>query len=282
MKEFLRLRSDVYVTIPNTFLRDGKLSYKAKGLLAMIMALPDNWDFSVRGMLAISKDGEAALRAAINELKERGYCIVEPYREGGKIAKWVYYFSGDVIRKEDVTGEAEEEKPSEPKEKPVAKKDIDLPFSDFYDMYPLKKSKKGAEKAWARLSRKDREEAMAKLPEYIQDCQREHRNIQHPSTYLNQRTWEDCFTQSATMRYYDVLPTDNAQEAKFKNYIRTNFPAIEQAASPLTLKGYMAAFQRFGRDAVSEVLDTINVEIWKYRRDNIDVVLEKILREEND
>ena len=45
MNDFERVKSDSFVTIANSFLKDKNLSNKAKGVLAMILALPDNWDF---------------------------------------------------------------------------------------------------------------------------------------------------------------------------------------------------------------------------------------------
>ena len=97
MNDFYRLKSEHYTTIANEFLKDKELSNKAKGVLAMILALPDNWDFSIKGMVSIIKDGEASLRSAINEMKDKRYCVVKPVRINGKIARWKYYFSGEII-----------------------------------------------------------------------------------------------------------------------------------------------------------------------------------------
>lgn len=97
MNDFERVKSDSYITIANTFLKDKNLSNKAKGVLAMILALPDNWDFCIKGMVSITKDGEASLRSAINEMKENGYCAMKPVRINNKIARWKYLFSGEKL-----------------------------------------------------------------------------------------------------------------------------------------------------------------------------------------
>lgn len=97
MADFEIVRSDSFVTIANTFLKDKNLSNKAKGVLAMILALPPTWDFSIKGMVAITKDGEASLRAAINEMKDNGYCAMKPVRINNKIARWKYLFSGEKL-----------------------------------------------------------------------------------------------------------------------------------------------------------------------------------------
>ena len=97
MNDFVRVKSDNYVTIANSFLKDKNLSNKTKGVLAMILALPDDWDFCIKGMVSIIKDGEASLRSAINEMKVNGYCAMRPVRINNKIARWKYLFSGEKL-----------------------------------------------------------------------------------------------------------------------------------------------------------------------------------------
>ncbi len=97
MNDFYRIKSENFTTIANEFLKDKDLSNKAKGVLAMILALPDNWDFSIKGMVTVTKDGEASLRSAINEMKKNGYCAVSPVRINNKIARWKYLFSGEKL-----------------------------------------------------------------------------------------------------------------------------------------------------------------------------------------
>lgn len=97
MNDFERIKSDSFITIANTFLKDKNLSNKAKGVLAMILALPDSWDFSIKGMVSITKDGEASLRSAINEMRDNGYCAMKPVRINNKIARWKYLFSGEKL-----------------------------------------------------------------------------------------------------------------------------------------------------------------------------------------
>ena len=64
-----------YTVMANYHLRDNRLSLKAKGLLSVMLALPPEWDFTLRGLTSISKEGISAIRAAIVELEESGYVI---------------------------------------------------------------------------------------------------------------------------------------------------------------------------------------------------------------
>lgn len=72
----VRKNSD-YTTISNHHLRDKNLSLKAKGLLTIMLSLPDSWDYSVNGLVALCKEGRGAVETALKELKEYGYLVVE-------------------------------------------------------------------------------------------------------------------------------------------------------------------------------------------------------------
>lgn len=62
-----------YTVISNVHLRDRELSLKAKGLLSLILSLPDNWQYSVNGLAAISREGRTGIMSALRELERGGY-----------------------------------------------------------------------------------------------------------------------------------------------------------------------------------------------------------------
>lgn len=96
MNKVTRIKNANYTTISNVFLRDKELSLKAKGLLATILSLPENWDFSIKGIFATIKEGTTAVYSAIDELKERGYCkVVTNRNEKGMIVGNDYTFYED-------------------------------------------------------------------------------------------------------------------------------------------------------------------------------------------
>lgn len=66
-------RNSNYTTMCNHHLRDHSLSLKAKGLLSQFLSLPDTWHYSVAGLVAINKDGKAAVESALWELEKCGY-----------------------------------------------------------------------------------------------------------------------------------------------------------------------------------------------------------------
>ena len=65
-----------YTIINNTCLRDERLSLKAKGLFALMFSLPENWDYSVEGLVSICKEEESAVKSTLKELKQCGYLVV--------------------------------------------------------------------------------------------------------------------------------------------------------------------------------------------------------------
>ena len=65
-----------YTVMSNYHFKDRNLSLKAKGLLSLMLSLPDSWDYSIAGLCAISKENETAIKSALNELKKCGYLEV--------------------------------------------------------------------------------------------------------------------------------------------------------------------------------------------------------------
>lgn len=65
-----------YTVMSNHHLRDKALSLKAKGLLSMMLSLPEDWDYSVNGLVSICKEDVRAVKSALAELKEQGYLVV--------------------------------------------------------------------------------------------------------------------------------------------------------------------------------------------------------------
>ena len=62
-----------YTCMSNVHLRDRRMTLKAKGLLSVMLNLPDDWDYSISGLAAISKESGAAIRSALGELEGYGY-----------------------------------------------------------------------------------------------------------------------------------------------------------------------------------------------------------------
>ena len=66
-------KNENYSVIANYHFKEKNMSLKAKGLLSLMLSLPDNWDYSIAGLVALSKDGKDSVVAALNELEQFGY-----------------------------------------------------------------------------------------------------------------------------------------------------------------------------------------------------------------
>lgn len=106
-----------YTTMSNFHLRDPNLSNKARGLLSTMLSLPDNWDYTTRGLAKICKDGVDGITAQLKELEQYGYLIRHRIRDtGGRIVDMEY-----IIYERPHTASPDTEKPY------MVKPDMGLP-----------------------------------------------------------------------------------------------------------------------------------------------------------
>ena len=66
-----------YTIMSNYHLQEKDMCLKSKGLLSVILSLPDDWDFSVKGLASLCKEGEQTINTILKELKEFGYLEVK-------------------------------------------------------------------------------------------------------------------------------------------------------------------------------------------------------------
>ena len=91
MKKYITKKEKGFVQIPNSILSDPNISLKAKTVLAIMLSLPDNWDFSIEGISGKCKESKDCIAKAINELIDVGYVIRTKTRgANGRITKWEY------------------------------------------------------------------------------------------------------------------------------------------------------------------------------------------------
>ena len=69
-----------YTVMSNHHLRNTELSLKAKGLLSLMLSLPEGWDYTMKGLAHICKDGVDSISAGVRELEAHGYLIRERVR----------------------------------------------------------------------------------------------------------------------------------------------------------------------------------------------------------
>ena len=80
-----------YTVMSNHHLRDTGLSLKSKGLLSMMLSLPEDWNYTTRGLAKICKEGTDSIGSALKELERAGYIVRNRLRDSkGKIVDVEY------------------------------------------------------------------------------------------------------------------------------------------------------------------------------------------------
>lgn len=115
----------------NHHLRNVKLSLKAKGLLSLMLSLSNDWDYTMRGLAHICKDGVDSISSTLKELERNGYLIRQRIRyENGQLGDIEY-----TIHERPINVEIEEISPK--RENPVQAK----PKQDKPEQTKLKQEK---------------------------------------------------------------------------------------------------------------------------------------------
>ena len=206
-----------YTTMSNYHLRDTNLSLKAKGLLSMMLSLPEDWDYSVRGLEQICKEAKNTINDILQELEQNNYLVRKRIYTNGKISDWEYniFERNDLHRKnQDIENQDIENcdvnkiynniynnmyntKELNTKEyKEIQKKD-DL-FEFFWKAYP-KKLDKGRVEKWFSKNKPSKElvDLMIKQVERFKQTEQwkkeDGKYIPYPATWLNSKCWEDEF-----------------------------------------------------------------------------------------
>ncbi|MGF9909529.1 replication protein [Brevibacillus porteri] len=215
-----------YVVLNNTGLRDPQLSWKAKGLLAYMLSMPDDWQFYDEELETHAKDGRDSLKSAIKELRMSGYFKRVPKQgEGGRLAGWETVVfetpqpvdSNDRLPENPLDGKAvrrENRQTENPKLLSIDSTKYLLKqstksnsssyseeFERFWLAYPRKIGKKEAFKNWnTRLKAKvDPETLIQAAKNYAEACKQRGtapEYIMHASTFLGTND-----------KYVDYIPT---------------------------------------------------------------------------
>ena len=92
MADVIRVQcSGGYTVLPNGILRATGLSLTTKGLFAIILSLPETWDYTVAGLATVAGCGRDAIRSALGEMEQAGYLTrTRSHGEGGKFTGAIY------------------------------------------------------------------------------------------------------------------------------------------------------------------------------------------------
>lgn len=85
------IKNKNYTTISNQLFKNKGISLKAKGLMGYLLSLPSDWNLSINGIVACSKEGRRAIGNIINELIAAGYIERNQVRKNGKFIGYDYF-----------------------------------------------------------------------------------------------------------------------------------------------------------------------------------------------
>ena len=222
-----------YTVLNNGIFRDENLSAKSLGILAKMLSLPDNWEFSVTGLCSIfKKDGIDSIRNGLKELEQNGYLVRNRVRdESGKLtsAEWTVsdqpmlenpmlenrtqYNTKEYNTKEFITKDI-------PPISPQGKTDCSDLFNQFWTAYPKHIAKQSAVKAFEKLKPDEKLlEAMLKAIARQKESKQWEKDggafIPYPATWLNQRRWEDELPQVETDNVFLQMLREEGQHEPY-------------------------------------------------------------------
>ena len=123
MATFRVNKTSDYTVISNYHLREKEMSLKAKGLLTLMLSLPEDWDYSISGLASICAENETAIKTGLKELKKFGYLRISkifPSKErGNKKIEYIY----EIFEKP--LGEDKRQKEQEIEKQPLEKQKVE-------------------------------------------------------------------------------------------------------------------------------------------------------------
>lgn len=213
-----------YTVMSNHHLREREMSLKAKGLLSQMLSLPEDWNYTVAGLVAINRESESAITAALNELKRFGYLVVTK-RLPNETQSGRLEYEYDIYEcpkgqtrsvqggeKQGVENQGLENQGVENRgqlntnisntdNKKKDNKTLSERFETLWELYPRKQGKAAARKAYERAIKAGvTDEAILNGIKnyigYINGQRIEARYIKQGSTWFNGRCWEDSYGQT--------------------------------------------------------------------------------------
>jgi hypothetical protein len=186
-----------FTQIPNAWLRDQRLSLRAKGLLGQLLTHSQGWSVSIKSLAQKNGCGRDAIRSAVRELEECGYLTRQQERQaGGEFGETVWFTSEpmtDLPMTEKPTTVNPTPKNNNSKNNNSKHLPIDDAFEEFWEIYPRKVGKSAAKRALAVVSRETSlDDILAGARRIANDPNLPPKSfIPYPATWLNRSGWED-------------------------------------------------------------------------------------------
>ena len=239
-------KEDNFVIIDKAFLLNEEISLKAKGLLALLLSYPDNWQFYKAEIVQHTTDKENSLNSGLKELIENGYIVRKQRKdENGKFEGYEYHVYEKPSTEKPSTEKPSTEKPSTEKpstEKPSTEKPILLnnkntknkntknkntkttpspelvsEFKEWYSKYPHPRNEQQTMKNYINTRKTySAEQLMTALNNYLAEIEEQHtdkRYIKYSTNFVGQ--------EKAFVDYLDTPAQPALTEETDDSYIAT-------------------------------------------------------------
>ena len=218
-----------YTVIDNDIFKNRKMSLKAKGLLCLMLSLPDDWEYSLEGLTVLSDDGRTAVSNALKELENLQYFKRQRIYENGRVCGVEYIISeepmdSNLISEKLISETMISEKPTQlntntNKELKELNTNYEQEFDSLWKLYPNKKGKKNALRYYIRARKNGTtyETVEAGIMAYIEYIRKTKAQmyIKHGSTFFNEEGWNDDWSVGTpTLPQIDTKPVTNSDEFK--------------------------------------------------------------------
>lgn len=225
-----------YTVMSNYHFKEKEMSLKAKGLLSQMLSLPDDWDYSIAGLVAINKENETAIKSTLNELKKFGYLTVtkllpnetatgrieyvydvyeQPHKEQPKekqeiekqgvekltVENQPIENQGQLNTNKSTTKELNIKELNTNNKKSVSASQIEKEFNTLWEAYPRKQGKANALKAYTKARKNGVEfqtvlDGVYTYAAHVKRNKIEDRFIKQGSTWFNQECWNDEYKKA--------------------------------------------------------------------------------------
>jgi len=204
-----RRHTNLYAVVSNALLNDQSLSFEARGVAAMLMSKPEDWDIRIEFVMEAGNIGRNKALRIMKELKDAGYLVHDQDRENGKFLKGEYTLC-DFPQGMIPSASPEFSLPQSQNQTPAiynkelqskeytntpTKREYPKEFNEFWESYP-QPGRKNASKVeaiveWNKLSRDEKSLVLKSLPRYGAYCagNRWYHPL-HPYRYLKSRRFE--------------------------------------------------------------------------------------------
>lgn len=240
-------KTNNYTVMSNYHFKEKDMSLKAKGLLSLMLSLPEDWDYSIDGLAKLSKDGKDSVMSALAELEKFNYLIrTQTKDEDGKFAGYDYDVYEEPYTEKPFTENPNTEKPNteNPQQlntKPLnTESDINITnkklninvqteqeFEEIWKIYPRKEDKKKAFMAYKTARKKASFDEIKKGVEtysnHIRVSNTDKRYIKLGATYFNGECWANNYEQSVPQEELIKGKYTRAQVEEFAKQLNISY-----------------------------------------------------------